>query len=596
MGLKKEGDRTGPNSGAGPGDNQPQRVAGSTVGYFRRVGDALEQGFEEKEEKDLFIANVLEEVWGQELNLCTHASVSIVLERLLGHCGGPHLRRFLGALRPHYAQLSCHRCGAHVVQTALLQAARLGGQLQAVEEETSDGGSLEALIRELSASIRERLLDCARDAQGSFVLRTLLQVLGGTVLSTEDRKRNPRQKAARGAKRDIQVGNATEFDVPEGFLEELHDLAKLLEANVKVFVTHPIASPVLQVALRVLSQKLPAVSGELCGAVIKYLGSLGQAEGCSPLLVFLKDKVGSRLLENIIQASDKKLFRKLYKSHFRGQLVSLALHPIANYTVQRLLAASPSQKLFSKLFDELCPALEDILAQGHMGIITELVAACVKHKEKQQAMLMRLYQAFHCYEPASRRLACVPLVVSLLTYEVFYNLDGEDSTTEYQPSEEKRLEAVSYHGSLLMQHLLHFDEPAAVVRSMAAVSQGDHVRLACDQAGSHVYDALLTSSTVSGKQRRKIIRKLTGQFAQLACDKYGSRVLDQIWKSVPIGMKRSIAEELAGRERELQSDPIGCWIARNFALAHFQKRRRLWDEYQVAESKRRKMFAELLED
>ncbi|XP_067881777.1 nucleolar protein 9-like isoform X2 [Heterodontus francisci] len=560
MGLKKEGDRTGPNSGAGPGDKRPQRVAGSTVGYFRRVGDALEQGFEEKEEKDLFIANVLEEVWGQELNLCTHASVSIVLERLLGHCGGPHLRRFLGALRPHYAQLSCHRCGAHVVQTALLQAARLGGQLQAVEEETSDGGSLEALIRELSASIRERLLDCARDAQGSFVLRTLLQVLGGTVLSTEDRKRNPRQKAAR------------------------------------VFVTHPIASPVLQVALRVLSRKLPAVSGELCGAVIKYLGSLGQAEGCSPLLVFLKDKVSSRLLENIIQASDKKLFRKLYKSHFRGQLVSLALHPIANYTVQRLLAASPSQKLFSKLFDELCPALEDILAQGHMGIITELVAACVKHKEKQQAMLMRLYQAFHCYEPASRRLACVPLVVSLLTYEVFYNLDGEDSTTEYQPSEEKRLEAVSYHGSLLMQHLLHFDEPAAVVRSMAAVSQGDHIRLACDQAGSHVYDALLTSSTVSGKQRRKIIRKLTGQFAQLACDKYGSRVLDQIWKSVPIGMKRSIAEELAGRERELQSDPIGCWIARNFALAHFQKRRRLWDEYQVAESKRRKMFAELLED
>ncbi|XP_078064534.1 nucleolar protein 9-like [Mustelus asterias] len=93
-----------------------------------------------------------------------------------------------------------------------------------------------------------------------------------------------------------------------------------------------------------------------------------------------------------------------------------------------------------------------------------------------------------------------------------------------------------------------------------------------------------------------VVLKLKGRFTQLACDRHGSRVLDQIWGSVPLRMKQIIAEELASREKELWSDPFGHHIARNLALTHFLKRRREWDEHQAAESKRRKMFAELLED
>uniref|UniRef100_UPI00398F14A6 nucleolar protein 9-like n=1 Tax=Pristiophorus japonicus TaxID=55135 RepID=UPI00398F14A6 len=600
-GLEQDKPRPGPALGLeqdkprpGPGAQPPSQLHGATLGYFRRVGDTLDQGFEDQGEKELFITNVLDEVRGQELKLCTDPSVSLVLERLLGQCGAPGLRRFLAGLRPHYAHLTCHRCGAHVVQTALAQAARLSAQLGDVEEE--EEGSLEQLIEELSAGGRQRFLAYARDTHGSFVLRTLLQVLGGALLGAERAKGNPRKKSPRAGKQDNRLGKVTDFAVPEGFLAELRELAKLLEANVKVFVTNPTASPVFQVALQVLRRKEPTVASELCAAVVGYLGSLGQPGQSSPLLVFLKDKTSSHLLENIIQVSDKKLFRRLYKLHFRGQLVPLALHQVANFTVQRLVEAAPSQKLFSKMFDELCPGLEAILAQGHMGIITELAAACVKHKEKQQEMLMRLYQAFHCCEPASRRVACAPLFISLLTYEVVYDLAEEDSTTEHQPSAERTLQAISYHGSLLAQRLLRFDQPAPLVLSLAAMPEDDRLRLACDQTGSHVFDVLLTSGTVSDKQRKKVIRKFTGRFVQLACDKHGSRVLDQIWNSVPIGMKQAIAEELAARERELRSDPIGHHIARNFALAHFVKRRRDWDEHQAAESKRRKVFAELLAD
>lgn len=68
----------------------------------------------------------------------------------------------------------------------------------------------------------------------------------------------------------------------------------------------------------------------------------------SPLLVFLKDQASSHLIETIIQLSHKSLLRNLYKNHLKGQLVNLALHPIANFPVQRLTAASAKYKMVGR--------------------------------------------------------------------------------------------------------------------------------------------------------------------------------------------------------------------------------------------------------
>uniref|UniRef100_A0A6I8SA60 Uncharacterized protein n=1 Tax=Xenopus tropicalis TaxID=8364 RepID=A0A6I8SA60_XENTR len=74
-------------------------------------------------------------------------------------------------------------------------------------------------------------------------------------------------------------------------------------------------------------------------------------------------------------------------------------------------------------------------------------------------------------------------------------------------------------------------------------------------------------------------------FHALACNKYGSRVLDRMWTA-------STLRKL----HQLQNDPVGHHIARNFALTHFVKRRKYWEERQLGENKRRKMFSEILED
>nr|XP_033781061.1 nucleolar protein 9 isoform X2 [Geotrypetes seraphini] len=548
----------------------------------------------------LFLRNVFEEVKGIEFALATDTLGSVVLQRLLELASPPQVLHLLSVLGNHSFQVSCHRSGAHVVQTALLQYSRLrehGQQAAGAEEgaEEEAAGTLEDIVLHLCTDVKDKFLKYNENTHGSFVVRSLFQILGGIVLQQENTRKSSHGRTVKGRKATPGSLPLIEFEVPKHFLEKLEELSSCFQENIAVFVTGKIASLVLQVALRVLHRKLPFVCAELCDAVVSFLSSCNPSTDCSSLLMFLKDQTSSRVLEEVLLVLDGKHLKRLFNSHFKGQLLVLSAHPIANFTIQRLLAALPSKKLFTTVFDELSPGLEDVLAKGHMGVITELIAACRRHGCRQEEGLTRLMEAFHCAEPVSRQITCSPLFLSLLTYEIFFGKDDSECATEHQESE-RPLQDINYHGSLLMQHLLHFSSPAPVLLSLAAMTSTDLVTLARSQAGSHVFDALLTSSCIAEKQRKKVLRKLKGHCVQLACSKSGSRVLDRIWNVASLTMKQEMAQELAERERELQSDLFGHHIVRNFALMHFLKRRGDWEEHQVAENKRRKLFAELLED
>lgn len=120
-------------------------------------------------------------------------------------------------------------------------------------------------------------------------------------------------------------------------------------------------------------------------------------------------------MDTIIQLAHKSLLINLYKNHLKGHLVDLALHPIANFPIQRLTAASAKYKLvgdtapcwpqdevqdshqylshslkFLKLFDELLQGVEAILASGHMGVIVQLAESCAESEEKQEELMQCL--------------------------------------------------------------------------------------------------------------------------------------------------------------------------------------------------------------
>lgn len=539
----------------------------------------------------MFVENVLTEVKGKASLVAMDRTGSITLQRLLTHASldqvGEVLAELGGESGSDFKAVSCDRCGGHVVESAVRQASRLtekelSATTEEEEEEEETCGVLEAQVLSLSRVVRDNSEEFIKHVHGSHVIRTLLHVLAGCVGP-------PRTESRPGTKERHVAPQLTDFEIPTSFWYELKSLTETLMDNINLSVTDAVASAVFQTMLAVCHRKRPKLCKQLLKRITEYLTSRNAAPGVSPLLVFLKDQASSRLVETIIQLSHKALLRDLYKNHLKGQLVDLALHPIANFPIQRLTAASAKYKLFLKLFDELIQGVEAILAAGHMGVIVQLAESCAECEEKQDAMMKCLLRAFHCAEPGSRHVSCLPLFMSLLTYEVYYHCDTAEGNTQT----EVPLSSICYHGSRLVQALARFKERSHLLSSLRTLTPADLLILASDPAGSHVLQALITTS--SDKGRGKILKRLEGHFVQMACSRLGSRVLEAVWNSSSVSHKQSIAQELVGSENQLRSDQFARHVWAKFALSHFIHRRSHWQEIQTGESKKRKLFSDILE-
>ncbi|XP_060940478.1 nucleolar protein 9 isoform X1 [Limanda limanda] len=594
-----------------------QRLDAMSVGYFRRVGERLAEGFEDKEERAMFVENVLSEVKGQAIMVAMDCTGSITLQRLLplstAEQVGEVLAELGGESGSELAVVSCDRCGGHVVESAVRQMSRWTGKIplsspcqilciQIIKSDktpqlvcidcfhffyTTEGEEesfelLEAQVLSLSQVVRDNIEEFIQHVHGSHVVRTLLHLLAGCLGP-------PRTESRQGAKVRGVVPLLTDFEIPTSFWYELKSLTETLMENINLSVTDAVASAVFQTMLTVCHRKRPKLCKQLLKQIMAYLTSRSAAPGLSPLLVFLKDQASSHLIETIIQLSHKPLLRDLYKNHLKGHMVDLALHPIANFPIQRLTAASAKYTMFLTLFDELIQGVEAVLASGHMGVIVQLAESCAESEEKQDEMLQCLLRAFHCAEPGSRHVSCLPLFMSLLTYEVYYHSE----TAEGGTSTEVPLASICYHGSRLVQALSRFKERSVLLSSLRTLSQADILTLASDPAGSHVLQALVTTS--SDKGRGKILRRLEGLHVQMACSRLGSRVLEAIWNSASVNQRQSIAQDLVPSENQLRSHQFARHVWAKFALTHFVHRRAHWQEIQAGESKKRKLFSDILE-
>nr|XP_056719573.1 nucleolar protein 9 [Euleptes europaea] len=570
------------------------RLEPAEAKYFQKAHETLKSGFGSDEEKGLFVSNVLEEAEAVAVPLSLDPAGSLLLQALVSSASPASLCRLLRALVPSLRLVACHSCGAHILEAAILRALLL------IKDGAEDSETLEDLVLELGRAVQGELSAFALDAHASFVVRTLLQALGGARVGSDGGRGLQVLGSSHSRTKQAKSGSEApvDFEVPNSFLTLLQGFSESFQKLISDFITNKFFSLCLQVAMEVLHRKLPEACSQLCCSVIGYLSSCNPAAGQSALLVFLKDATCSRVLDKVLEVSSPKALRSFYRVHVKGQLQALAAHQVANFTLQRLIQAA-SCKLLGRLFEELSPGLEEMLALEHLGVVTALLGACRKHGAHQQEALQVLLEAFHCWEPPSRQLVCAPLIASLLAYEVYYGEEEEEeeeTATKDQAAPSCPLSSVSYHGSLVLQHCLHFADPSVVLRSLAAMAPEDLVTLACDPAGSHVFDALLASPSVAEKQRRKVLRLLKGHYLPLACSKHGSRVLDAIWSRATLPAKREMAQELAEHEQKLRNDPFGHHLVRNFALTHFLKRRRDWDRLQEAEKKRRELFAEILED
>ncbi|XP_041377014.1 nucleolar protein 9-like [Gigantopelta aegis] len=573
--------------------NQPKKKLGylddDTLNYYRRVSETLQNGFQDDDEKDLFMNNALEQLSQEALKVSQNQTGSRIAESLIKEAQPRHVCQVFTALGQDWNTATTDRFASHVLQALIHMIPR--------QWSTSENSADEVFIS-LYDYVTENLDSLVRDTYSSHILRELLESLGGVSVSELIIHRQVSKHNVKGI--ELKHQEEKKLEVPNKFKKKFRKLVKQIFkiCNYDDDLRDVNYNTVLQTGLLVLHQVEPPLCAKLCNKIIKkgdlLLGDL-ETENKIKLPELVQDKTGSYLVEQIIAVTSPGELEHIYSSVFKGRLLYFAVDKIANYVLQKLISCISDKTLFTDIFDELSPFMEDMLAFNHLGVITKLAEACLRVGTRQERLIKVLMESFHCAEPADRQVEFVKLLASLTTYDVFFCQDKEKE----KESEEKTkplLTRINLHGSLLIQHLLHFGKPKLVVTSLLQLKPVELKTLSCDQMGSHIVDAYFQSQSVGERHRELMVDKLKGSFFEVACSRNGSRTLEAIWKCIPTKQKCVIAEELSLQEDRLRSDQYGCFIHRNFAISHFKHRRSDWQGLQGASTKKRKIFKDLFDD
>ncbi|KAK8760244.1 hypothetical protein V5799_028492, partial [Amblyomma americanum] len=96
------------------------QVDKGTKSYFMMVCERFHDGFEDDEDKALFLENVADQTCGKELELSCDDSTSHCMQMLLLHTRSLNvLTRFMSTFLEHVDLMCTHHIGAYVMQTLL---------------------------------------------------------------------------------------------------------------------------------------------------------------------------------------------------------------------------------------------------------------------------------------------------------------------------------------------------------------------------------------------------------------------------------------------------------------------------------------------
>lgn len=305
--------------------------------YYRRVEGILQGG---EGEEEVFLPNVVDQVLSDNaVRVCCDKEASRVVEQVIYHSElkGRELLRLTGALTENYRKLALHRCGSHVAESLA----------KVVASNLTECDGLEPLLLSVCATLQEHLSEFIVHPYGSHVLSCLLQALAGVDLGEDaSRSRYSREfrkakmhgvKAGRGGRKVASVDS--NLKLLDGFGRRVSKLPELSEV-----IVHECGSPVLQVLLRVLTQQVPARGEKLIKKILRCsdLLTVPQEEGALPAI--FTDTVGSHLMQCVIELASPRLQQNIFDNCFKKRAMTFALHPVANYLLQQLIAsASPDQ-------------------------------------------------------------------------------------------------------------------------------------------------------------------------------------------------------------------------------------------------------------
>lgn len=423
---------------------QGQRGKGTEIeqdqyDYLVRVMERWRDGFETDEEKQVFVENVFEQTVGEERNLCGNQLASRVIEMLLPSADTKVITRLSSSLSTDLRLVCMDPFMSHVLEKLLLLRSFTvpGGSSQEDLEQDKDW------VLKVCKFVVNNLEDFCQDTYASHLLRTSTQCLSGRRYPTEAPRRDQPNKQTEGYDKLTEARLPTTSD-PE-FGEVLDTLTSRVLGLEGELLAHELCVRVLQVFIKVVGVK------SLVRKVVKHLLASCYTED----RVDWDDTASVRLFETIVEVgiNSEKLSKKIFNI-VDSKFMELAVHPTANFVVQRVLEHLEDKEKFSTLVTDLCDQLEPVLSAGCTGVLLGLTKAAVRLETGQSTVLASISQALHCSDGESGPLA--PALAHMVTREAMGETD--------------KVLSVHLHGSLALQQLLLFNKPIKVVRSMLAMS------------------------------------------------------------------------------------------------------------------------------
>ncbi|KAH9499745.1 hypothetical protein Btru_077716 [Bulinus truncatus] len=584
------------------GDEKPKIKLGviseELLSYYRNVSLSLENGFDDNDLKEQFLKNVYDALKDDGLQVSQNQTVSRILESLFLHSQPLHMIEFFKSLSKELTIVTFDRFASHVFQTLIRY---LPAMYEVKEEHDSENpaSSLQKSVEQLCTFMESHMRDIMTHTYASHVLRSFLEALGGVEVNEEVmRSRTSRtQRKADSSSKVLFSGKALSKDFSPSFVKLKDKIIKL--CNFEDHLKDVNYCPVLQTVLLILHKTSPSDYDQLSRSIIQKTcivsvgDNIDQANVSERLPHIVQNEIGSYLIELLITLASESQLKELYDLVFKDKLIYFAVHPIANFVLQKLISASSVQHLINDIMKTLLKYLEDILAVNHLGIVTKLAESCQKSGFEQSEFLNTLMSAFHCSEPESRQIKVVPLLASLQTYEVFFGNDKDGGAASDEPSKHY-LKSCNIHGSLLLQQLLQFKNTKLIVSSLLDLSPAELSVICCDKFGSHIIDVFFQSKVVPDKSKNAFIKHLQGTYINIACNRNGSRCLENIWKSCSLNQRQMIAEELCKNQERIESDQWGHFLYNNFALFKFTQRKQEWVEIQGASIKKQRLLQDVL--
>ncbi|KAK2822980.1 Nucleolar protein 9 [Arthroderma sp. PD_2] len=561
--------------------------------YFSKASQTLElNAFEDDDDKRLFIESVYEEAKGKELKIACSQSCSRLMEKLIGMSTPTQVKALFEKFTGHFLHLVQHRFAGHCCECLFIRAAPIvtteidkpKDKKKKAKSTNNESGDMEQDESQNQRPAVDLFLEVVSELQGnwgylltepfaSHAIRVLLLILAGESLADQS---NARVLASRKKENMDAITAATQSE--QSMRESREDTLKrmivdlsagLNSTYLQALATHPVGSPVLQVVLSIELGHMGKEKIKDTNSVFRRLipdeTLETKEEGVNFLNGLFYDPVGSRLLETIVRVAPGKFFKTFYKAIVRERIGSLARNEIASYVVIKVLERVSKEDLQSAI-ESILPEIPSLVQRSRLNVIKTLIDRSTVRGADTTSLAKALESTYGDD--------------NVLRLKTLLGVDSDSQTAEDATKPKPGSSPQHLHGSLLAQSMLQAPGAlAAMIQSSFLAAPTETImEISKHPTASRALQEALKCSKSNIQFRRQFLPRFNGQMCELALDSSGSHVADALWSSTTdlIFIKQRLAQELENNESTLRDSFLGRAVWRNWSMDLYKRKRGEW--------------------